>query len=116
MTEADHLAKATSAVQTPYLRYKQFTMALGDDVSFRPTEERYIGFWANGGRFIALGIRQQHFKIWFRVEPGTLRDPECLTRQTEVGHTVQIRDDQHFAYIVGLIEQAYRLRQHPSQA
>lgn len=106
-TEADHLSKASQNTKALYYKYKEAILKFGNDVTINPTEKKYIGFRVNDRRFANFHIHPSHFKIWLRIKPGTIYDPNRLTNQTETGHTISISDDQHLDYVVGLLKQAY---------
>lgn len=107
--EADHLSKASSNTNALYHRYREAILKFGEDVTINPTEKKYIGFRVNDRRFAAFRIHPGHFRIWLRVEPGSIDDPKGLTNRTQDAHTISgVGDDQHLNYIVGLLKQAYQ--------
>jgi predicted transport protein len=105
-SEATHLSKTNHETKALYLKYREAILAFGDGIRVKPVG-RYIGFWVYGRRFVNFHIHEQHFKIWLGIKPGSLNDPKKLTRRNQAGHTVSVRDDEQFEYIVGLIRQTY---------
>ena len=109
-SEADHLANASNHIQSVFQRYRKGILEFGNDVLVNPTDVSYIGFMVSARRnrrIAAFTIGKQSFKVWLHVEPGTLHDPNHLTQKTKAGHTITIRDDKNFDYIVGLLQQSY---------
>jgi predicted transport protein len=106
-TEADHLNKASSSIQSIYHRYKNAIVQFGGDMTVHPTEKKYIGFRVNNRRMANFHIGKQSFKIWLNIKPGRINDPRGLTRQTKEGHTIRIEDEQNFEYVINLLRQAY---------
>jgi len=109
MTEDEHLAKTSDHIQGVYRRYRKAIRAFGDDVTVNPTKVKYIGFVVDNGRksrrMANFHIGKQSLKIWLNLK--TIKDPKRLTLRTAAGHTVGVKDDQNFDYIVELLRQAY---------
>jgi len=109
--EEEHLQKASGEVRSLYFRYRAAIVGFGDRgarITWHGNKKKTrVTFEVNTRRFTSVTIQKGNLKFWLKVRPGSLADPKKLTRRTQVGHTISVRDDTNFDAVVGLIRQAY---------
>lgn len=111
-TEESHLEKASPEIQELYERLKSEILNIG--VLEIKAVKKYVSFKADRN-IVDVHMQQKALKIWINLHHGELDDPKKLTRDvSKTGHwgngdyEIQISNDEHLDYIVGLVKQAYR--------
>ncbi|QHZ48344.1 DUF5655 domain-containing protein [Bacillus sp. NSP9.1] len=112
-TEEDHLIRKPDEVIDLYHQFKEDILNVGDNISVKATK-LYIAFTVNKRNMVDVLLLKRGLKIWINTKKGELDDPAGLMRDvSETGHwgngdyEVQISDEEHVEYIIGLIKQVY---------
>ncbi|WFA05994.1 DUF5655 domain-containing protein [Bacillus sp. HSf4] len=112
-TEEDHLIRKPDEVIDLYHQFKEDILNVGDNISVKATK-LYIAFTVNKRNMVEVLLLKRCLKIWINTKKGELDDPAGLMRDvSETGHwgngdyEVQISDEEHVEYIIGLIKQVY---------
>ena len=110
-TEAQHLEGKPEAVTDLYTRLKERIFSL-EDVELKPMK-RYLSFKAVN-TFVDITLQNSALKVWLNMPAGELNDPLTMARDvSNVGHwgngsyEIKVADDEHFSYLLDLIEQSY---------
>jgi len=112
-----HLAKTSERVRSVFnaLREGIFAWA-GEEGDIIETPNKLYISYRHGKNFCEVQVQARALKVFIDISPAELQDPHGMGRDvSSVGHwgtghvQVKIDDIDQVGYVLGLIEQAYRL-------
>ena len=112
-----HLAKTSERVRSTFYALREGIFAwAGEEGDIIETPNKLYISYRHGKNFCEVQVQARALKVFIDISPADLHDPQEMGRDvSSVGHwgtghvQVKIDDIDQVGYVLGLIEQAYRL-------